>query len=73
MGSLPEDIAAEEASNRQSWNAQHRAAKPDVSHPDQAVATTDNLFFKERGDARCRAEITYSSLESCASSNLKHD
>jgi len=28
---------------------------------------------KERGDARCSAETTHSSLESSASSNLKHD
>ena len=51
----------------------HRAAKLDLSHQDQALAATNDLFFKERSDARCGDEITYSSLESSASSNLKHD
>ena len=73
MGVVSKSIAREEASNRQDWDAEHRAAKLDISHPDQAVAATNDLFFKERGDARCGAETTHSSLESSASSNLKHD
>ena len=73
MGGIREGIAKEEAPNRQNGNAQHRATKLDLSHTDQALAATNDLFFKERGDARCSVKITYSSLESFASSNLKHD
>jgi len=43
-------IAREEISNWQSEDAQHRAAKSDVSHKDQAIAETDSLFFKKQVD-----------------------
>src|SRR5262249_23686428 len=73
LGCLREGTASEEASDWQSRDAQHRAAKLDVSHPGQALAAADDLFFKERSDARCSDEIAHSPLESSASSNLKHD
>ena len=73
MGIISKGNASQEAPNRQSRDAEHRAAKLNLSHKDQALAATDDLFFKERGNARCSAETTHSSLESCASSNLKHD
>ena len=73
MGIVFKSLANEAASNRQDGDAQHRATELDLSHSDQAVAATDDLFFKERGDARCSDQITYSSLESSTSSNLKHD
>ena len=73
MGVVSKAVAKEEASNRQAWDAKDRAAKLNLSHKDQAVAATNDMFFKKRSDARCGAETTHSSLESSASSNLKHD
>ena len=73
MGFIRKGIARQEASNRQGWNAKHRTEKPDVSHKDQAATAKNDMFFKERGDARCGNEIAHSALESYASSILKYD
>jgi len=46
MGIVSKSVAREEASNRQAWDAEHRTAKLDLSHADQAVATKKICFSK---------------------------
>jgi hypothetical protein len=44
-----------------------------LPHAHQAVIATNNLFFKERGTARCGHQAVRAALKSSTASLLRHD